>query len=85
MVRSKELPSSVDVEKGIQKQQEKEYLRRILLELPEREQDLIALKYGAELTNREIAKITNLSESNIGSILHRAVIKIRVKMEEYHG
>jgi RNA polymerase sigma-70 factor (ECF subfamily) len=83
--RSKELPSNIDIEKGIQQQQEKEHLHNILLSLPEREQDLIALKYGAEITNREIAKITNLSESNVGSILHRTVIKIRTRLEEYHG
>lgn len=83
--RSEELPSSVDIERGIQQQQEKEQLRQILLELPEREQNLIALKYGAGLTNREIAKITNLSESNVGSILHRTVDKIRTRLEEHHG
>lgn len=83
--RSEELPSSVDIEKGIQQQQEKEHLRKILINLPEREQDLIALKYGAGLTNREIAKITNLSESNVGSILHRTVKNIRTRLEEHHG
>jgi len=83
--RSEELPSSVDIEKGIQQQQEKDYLRMILLDLPDREQDLIALKYGAGLTNREIAKITNLSESNVGSILYRTVNNIRNQLEEYYG
>jgi len=83
--RSEELPSSVDIEKCIQQQQEKDYLRMILLDLPDREQDLIALKYGAGLTNREIAKITNLSESNVGSILYRTVNNIRNQLEEYYG
>lgn len=83
--RSKELPSSIDIEKGIQQQQEKEHLRNILLDLPEREKDLIALKYGARLTNREIAKITKLTESNVGSILHRTVKNIRARLEEHHG
>lgn len=82
--RCEELLLSVDIEKDIQQQQEKEQLRKILLELPEREQDLIALKYGAELTNREIAKITDLSESNVGSILHRTVDKVRTRLEEHH-
>jgi RNA polymerase sigma-70 factor (ECF subfamily) len=83
--KSDELPSSNDIEKDIQQQQEKEHLRKILLDLPEREQDLIALKYGAGLTNREIANITNLSESNVGSILHRTVKNIRTRLEEHHG
>lgn len=83
--KSEELSSGSDIEKGFQQQQEKEQLRKILLELSEREQDLIALKYGAGLSNREIAKITHLSESNVGSILHRTVKNIRTRLEEHHG
>jgi RNA polymerase sigma-70 factor (ECF subfamily) len=83
--KGEELTSSNDIEKEIQQQQEREQLRKILLELPEREQDLIALKYGAGLTNREIANLTNLSESNVGSILHRTVKNIRTRLEEHHG
>ncbi len=47
--------------------------------LSDRERDLIALKYGAELTNRLIADLTGLSESNVGSILHRVVCSLREK------
>lgn len=59
-----------------------ERLRLQLTNLTEREQDLIALKYGAELTNREIAKKTGLSESNVGTILFRGVEKLRAGMED---
>ena len=46
-------------------------------ELPPREQELVALKYGAEATNRAIAELTGLSESNVGTILHRVVQALR--------
>jgi RNA polymerase sigma-70 factor, ECF subfamily len=42
-----------------------------------REQDLIALKYGADLSNRDIAKLTGLSETNVGSTIHRIVKSLR--------
>ena len=45
--------------------------------LPQREQELLALKYGAEATNRAIAELTGLSESNVGTILHRVVQTLR--------
>lgn len=45
--------------------------------LSEREQELIALKYGAALGNRQISKLMRLSESNVGTILHRAVQALR--------
>ena len=52
-------------------------LSRLLAGLPERERDLVSLKYGAGLTNRAIAKQLSLSESNVGTILHRTVQKLR--------
>jgi RNA polymerase sigma-70 factor, ECF subfamily len=43
----------------------------------ERDRELLALKYGAVFTNREIAKLTGLSESNVGTLLHRLVQTLR--------
>jgi len=54
-------------------------LERLLQGLPGRERELIALKYGAELTNRDIARLTGLSESNVGTRLHRAVQSLRAR------
>ena len=54
-----------------------ERLSKLLLRLPERERELLALKYGAGTTNRAIARLTGLSESNVGTILHRAVQALR--------
>ncbi len=52
-------------------------LAALLETLPQREQELVALKYGAEATNRAIAELTGLSESNVGTILHRVVHALR--------
>ncbi|GFE90142.1 RNA polymerase sigma factor [Steroidobacter agaridevorans] len=52
-------------------------LGRLTARLPEREQELIALKYGAALNNREIARLTGLSESNVGTSLYRIVQTLR--------
>ena len=54
-----------------------ERLAELLADLPERDRELLALKYGAGLTNRAIARATGLSESNVGTIVHRAVASIR--------
>jgi RNA polymerase sigma-70 factor (ECF subfamily) len=47
--------------------------------LSTRERDLIALKYGASLNNRLIAELTGLSESNVGTLLHRLVKTLRAQ------
>jgi RNA polymerase sigma-70 factor (ECF subfamily) len=57
-------------------------LGTLLAQLPPREQELVALKYGAGFTNRAIAKLTGLSESNVGTILHRVVQRLRAKWEK---
>jgi RNA polymerase sigma-70 factor (ECF subfamily) len=58
---------------------EAQRLAALLATLSSRERELIAMKYGAEMTNRAIARATGLSESNVGTILHRAVESLRVR------
>lgn len=53
-------------------------LTALLATLSPRERELIAMKYGAGMTNRAIARATGLSESNVGTILHRAVETLRL-------
>jgi RNA polymerase sigma-70 factor (ECF subfamily) len=52
-------------------------LAALLATLPPRQRELMAMKYGADMTNRAIARATGLSESNVGTILHRAVETLR--------
>lgn len=56
-------------------------LRTAVATLSERERDLVSLKFFSGLTNREIAAVTRLSETNVGTLLYRAVQKIRRYME----
>ena len=72
--------NSPSVEEEVQKSQEFEIIFRIIQLFPKRDKEIIALKYGAELTNRKIAVMTGLSETNIGTILNRLVSKIRLEM-----
>ena len=57
-------------------------LTGLLRALPERERELLALKYGADATNRAIATLTGLSESNVGTILHRTIGALRARWDE---
>jgi RNA polymerase sigma-70 factor (ECF subfamily) len=54
-------------------------LARLTADLPERERELLALKYGAAINNRMIAQLTGLSESNVGTILSRTVETLRAR------
>lgn len=77
-----DLVEPASVEDEVQHRQETSRLLSILGKMPTREGELIALKYGGKLTNREIAKLTHLSESNVGAILSRAIQKLRAQWEE---
>jgi RNA polymerase sigma-70 factor (ECF subfamily) len=56
----------------------------LLAQLAERDRELVALKYGAGLTNRLIARLTGLTESNVGVILHRTLQGLRSNWENEH-
>ncbi len=57
-------------------------LTALLGQLPDRERELVALKYGAGATNRAISGLTGLSESNVGTILHRVVQQLRAGWDD---
>lgn len=53
------------------------HMIRRLAELPEREQEVIALRYGADLSTQEIARIMGLTDGNVRVLLHRTLDKLR--------
>jgi len=52
-------------------------LYQALKKLKAHERDVIALKFGAGLNNRQIAEITGHSESNVGVMLYRSLQRLR--------
>ena len=53
--------------------------------LTAQQRDLLALKFSAELSNRQIAALTRLSEQNVGVIIFRAIRKLRGQMDGKEG
>jgi RNA polymerase sigma factor (sigma-70 family) len=51
-----------------------------LATLPEREQEIVRLKFQEDLSYREIGEVLGLSVSNVGFLLHTAIKKLRVRM-----
>lgn len=67
---------------ALQHNENKQALMAALQVLSRRELDLLALKFQSTLNNRQIAGVTGLSESNVGTILNRAITKLRTRLEE---
>ena len=57
-------------------------VRAALSELPARDREIVALKFHAGLSNGELAKVLGVSESNAGTLLHRAIEKLRKACNE---
>lgn len=60
-------------------------LRDAVAALPPREQELVRLKFQADLSYREISAITGLSVSNVGYLLHHALRRLRARMADVPG
>jgi RNA polymerase sigma-70 factor, ECF subfamily len=56
-------------------------LERALSLLNPRERELIALRFGGDLTGREIAELTDLTLANVQQILSRALRRMRVALD----
>lgn len=52
-------------------------LQQALLALAPREREIVLLKFHGALTNAELARVLGITESNAGTRLHRALLKLR--------
>lgn len=75
------LQADLSVEHEVDKRRDAAMLYSLLSKLDKREQDIIALKYGADMTNRDIANVLDMSESNVGTILHHTIKNLRRQWE----
>jgi len=52
-------------------------LQKCMLKLAPNEREIISLKFSSQMTNRQIAGMLGLSDSNVGVILYRAIRRLR--------
>jgi len=71
------LPEEIPLEQVVILTQDREQILRALQSINDRAREILALKFGGPLTNRQIAELTGLTESNVGIILYRSLLKLR--------
>lgn len=52
-------------------------LKLLLNKLPQREREIIYMKFFEGYTNKTISGLVGVSETNVGTIIHRTVLKLR--------
>ena len=61
------------------------YVAQLVQELPEREQNIVALYYFEDLTLREIASLLGLTEARISQILGKVLLTLRTRLNAPHA
>ncbi len=67
---------------AVMRREELARLRAALASLPERDREVIRLKFGGGLMNKEIAQVMDLRAGHVAVILYRALRKLRAQLEE---
>jgi RNA polymerase sigma-70 factor (ECF subfamily) len=80
-----EHPQAEAVEEEAIAREERRTLLTHLSRLPEREREVIGLKFVARLSNREIARVLQMPEGTVGSTLYRALRRLRMALNEKGG
>lgn len=70
-------PATGSVEGEILQREEWEGIAKAVRNFPQREQDIISLKFDAELSNAQIAEIMGLSEPNVRVITFRTIRRLK--------
>lgn len=81
----RELPTAELDERAVEGHEE-DALRRIALaaavaQLDERDRELVALRYGADLTARQIGELLEMRTNAVEVALHRALARLRALLE----
>jgi RNA polymerase sigma factor for flagellar operon FliA len=71
----------IDPQKIFYQEEIKSGLKKVLLELPEREQYVLSLYYVEELTLKQISEVLSLSEARICQLHSQAIARVRYKMK----
>lgn len=71
---------SVDPVARMEKSETATGLLKQIARLPDRQQEVLRLKFNAGLSYKEIAEVTGLTSTNVGFILHTAISKLRQRL-----
>jgi RNA polymerase sigma-70 factor (ECF subfamily) len=77
-----DLAGPLDVQRDVLRRQEADRAVAALAFLSERDREIVALRFGAGLGNRDIASMMEMTEGNVAVRLHRALHRLRSVLRE---
>lgn len=71
------------IDQDVERASMKSYVTALVRELPEREQNILALYYFEDLTLREISTLLGLTEARISQILGKVLLTLRKRLADH--
>ena len=68
-------------EQALVKQEQQLNLNKVITQLPERDQEIIQLRFFGRLTNRKIAELLDMKEKTVSVVIYRALKKMKFELE----
>ena len=65
---------------GLERTEEQQLVEQQILQLPTREQELLSLRLAHGMSYKQIAEITGLTTSNVGFLLHQALMRLKTAL-----
>jgi RNA polymerase sigma-70 factor (ECF subfamily) len=76
-------PDALDLsDPALERAETRDELQRALRTLSDEERDVVALRYGGELSAKEMAKLLDEKETTVEGRLYRALRKLREELEQ---
>lgn len=79
------LPFNQEISKQIEDQDQRHQLLKLINELDENQQELLRLRFGAELTFEEIASLDGRNTAAVKMAIYRMLDQLRVRWEKNYG
>ena len=73
----KKVTTNESPDKISSKQDELEIVNNLILQMTDKQQEIIKLKFQHQLSYKEIANILDISTSNVGVVIHEAILKLK--------
>lgn len=79
------LPFNPEISKQIEDQDQRHHLLKLINELDEDQQELLRLRFGAELTFEEIASLDGRNTAAVKMAIYRMLDQLRLRWENKYG
>jgi RNA polymerase sigma-70 factor (ECF subfamily) len=87
-----QLDESIDIphegktlEQAVIDEEKWKMLQQSISKLEPAEREIVSMKFGSQMTNRQIAGILGLSDSNVGVILYRVIRRMRDDFKDWQN